>query len=165
MSGQRKIVVTNEEEFEERKKKVCKQLENLKKQTSKGKINASISNKLKVELEAELEKIQKELIEKLRSESKEIQSELDTMQAQMSELKKTQDELTRKKEELEARFRIKQIERKEYNDKRRAIEQQMEKTSRETYLDKIRTEKLEARLKLISQKVQDKMDQTEGNSA
>jgi hypothetical protein len=47
VSAQRKIVITNEKEFAERKKKVCKQLENLKKQTFRGKISETISSKLR----------------------------------------------------------------------------------------------------------------------
>lgn len=147
ISGQRKIVITNEKEFEERKRKVCRQLENLKKQASKGKISETISSKLKKELEAELEKIENEFTERLKRESAEIQTELDVMQAKTSELESKQNELSTQKEELEARYYIRQIDKREYNDKKRIYTQQIEQINRDISLNKIRIGKLDARLR------------------
>jgi chromosome segregation ATPase len=158
ISSQGKIVITNEKEFEERKKKVCKQLENLKKQASKGKIGETISSKLKKELEEELEKIENELSERLKRESAEIQAELDVMQTKTSELESKQKELSTQEEELEARFAIKQIDRRDYNDKRRIYTQQIEQINRDIDLNKIRIGKLDARLKSVTQVLESKQN-------
>jgi chromosome segregation ATPase len=149
VSGRRKILLTNEKEFEERLRLVCDQMEALKKQTQKGKISKSVSMKLKKELEIEIEKIEKELVEKLKKESTEIEEELKIMRDSTSELELKQKELATQIEELEARFRIKRISRREYNNQKKNLEQQIEQLAKEISLNGKRIEKLDSRLKYV----------------
>jgi hypothetical protein len=118
---QTKIVITNEKEFAERKKKVMKQLENLKKQTSKGKISAPIAAKLKTELETEVQQVEAELIEKLKNETIEVQAEIERVKVVISTLESKRAEISFQKDELEVRYRIGQIDRKEFKTSERSL--------------------------------------------
>jgi hypothetical protein len=145
------IVVTDEEEFSERKKRVTKQLEDLKKHTIKGKISGDVHDKLKAELEAEIKKIDAELVETLKKESANIQEELKLMQSETSTMESEQKELLKQKEETEARFKIKRIERGEYNEKKRTLSQKEDKLRHNIISNKTRIGKLETRLQSITQ--------------
>lgn len=65
----RHAIVVDRQEFLARKNQIYKQLENLKKETSKGKINEATSKKLQEELEEKLDNVDKGLAEKLKEES------------------------------------------------------------------------------------------------
>ena len=96
----RKIMVSNEEEFLARKKKALEQLKDLRKNTEKGKISETLTNKLKKELNDELEEINRELVENLIRESREIQNQLEVMRTKESLTKSEQDNVLGQKEEL-----------------------------------------------------------------
>ena len=157
VAGRKKIVLTKEKEYEERKKRVCSQLEALKKQTQKGNISKLISVKLKKELEDEIAKIENELVEKLREESEKIENELKIMQKNISELESKQNKIANQKEELEARFRIKRIDRKQFNNQKNIFEQQIKQIVLEIELHNKRIERLGLRLKYVTNTIENKI--------
>jgi chromosome segregation ATPase len=147
---QRKIVITNEKEFQERMEKVSKQLENLKKQTSKGKISAPIAAKLKGELENELQQIEEELIEKIKNEKIKVQSEIERVNTAISARGSKRSEISAQKDELEARYRIGQIDRKEFKAGEERLVKQIRKIEEEISKDSERLKKLQNRLEYVT---------------
>lgn len=157
-SEERKIVVTNEEEFLARKEKVLEQLKDLRKHTIKGKISETVSDKLKKELNDELEEINQEFVKNLRRESEEIRDQLGVIRTKTTSLESEQNYVLQQKEELEARFRIKRIDKKEYNEKRKTYVQRINQINETINLNKARIGKLEARAKSITQTLASKQD-------
>jgi len=120
----RRAIIVDRQEFLVRKKQTYRQLENLKKETSKGKIAEGTSKKLQEELEKELYIIDKDLAEKskeesedLKRESLDIENEIVKSKDRLAALESEKSSYLKQKEELEARFRIKQIAKKEYKTK------------------------------------------------
>jgi Mg2+ and Co2+ transporter CorA len=156
VSEERKIVITKEEEFLARKEKVLQQLKDLRKNTMKGKISETLSNKLKKELSDELAEINRELVENLTRESKEIRDQLVIMRNKASMLESEQNKVSEQKEELEARFCIKRIDKKEYNEKKKTYIQQISQINETVNLNETRINKLETRLAYLARTLESK---------
>jgi chromosome segregation ATPase len=150
-SEERKVVVTNEQEFLARKEKVHRQLEELMKHTMKGKISKPLSAKLEKELNDELREIDREIVENLKRESETIHDQLEVMRTKTSTLESDQNYVSQQIEELEARFRIKRVDRKEYNEKKKTYTQRINQISENISVNNARIGKLEARAKSIAQ--------------
>jgi hypothetical protein len=144
-------MVAHEEEFLAREKKTLRQLEDLKKHTVKGKISETLSANLKKELCEEIEEIDRELVESLNRELEEIQDQLKVICAKTSMLESEQNSVLQQKEELEARFCIKLIGIKEYNEKKKNYTQRKNLIIKLINLNNARIEKLETRAKSITQ--------------
>lgn len=116
------------EEILEHKNRVLKQIDNLKKETASRRINKATGNKLREELEKELKQIDADLVENLKTEIEELKEEADKIEEEINELPHDITALTSEKVtklklqgELEARFRIKQVTKKEYKSQRNEL--------------------------------------------
>jgi hypothetical protein len=101
-------------------------------------------------LEEEIKKIDAELENSLEKESANIQTELILMKKETTMLDLTLKDLLTQKEETEARFKINQINRKEYNEKKKSYAQKESRLETEISSNKTRIGKLEVRLTSIS---------------
>jgi Mg2+ and Co2+ transporter CorA len=126
-------LIVDRQKFLTSKNQVRKQLENLKKETAKGKINKETSKKLHEELTKELDAIDKDFaenlrleIEDLKRESSDIETAIAQSNNQIAALEQEKSIYSVRREELEARFRIKQITRKEFKGKKKTYAQKIE---------------------------------------
>jgi chromosome segregation ATPase len=138
-----------------RKEELKRQLENLGKQSSSGKISVAVSLKLRGELEGELRKNEEEFVQKIKKESEDTKSEIKAVEVETSRLENKRNELAKSLEELEARFRIEQIDKKDYETRSAPLEQQIVELDKNIGSNKTRIEKLTAQLKLNAQILED----------
>jgi chromosome segregation ATPase len=156
-------MVVDRQEFTARKNQIDKQLENLKKETSKGKITEETSKKLQEELEKELYIIDKDLTEKLKEESEDlkresldIEIEIVKSRERLAALESEKSSYLKEKEELEARFQIKQIAKKEYKTKNRIYAEKIDQIDQFISQVNKRIVKLTERQGMVSQLLKSK---------
>jgi hypothetical protein len=159
----RPAMVVDRQEFTARKNQIDKQLENLKKETSKGKITEETSKKLQEELEKELYIIDKDLTEKLKEESEDlkresldIEIEIVKSRERLAALESEKSSYLKEKEELEARFQIKQIAKKEYKTKNRIYAEKIDQIDQFISQVNKRIVKLTERQGMVSQLLKSK---------
>jgi len=153
--SQKRVVTADEQAFLKHKRELQQQLENLGKQSSSGEISVAVSMKLRGELEGELRKNEEEFVQKIIKESEETKSKIKVVETETSRFENKRSELARSLEELEARFRIEQIDKKDYKAKRQPLDQQIIGLDKNIASNKTRVEKLTSQLKLNAQILED----------
>ena len=138
----------------ENREKKRRQLKNLEKELKKRKISDAIGNKLRKELETDLQLTKEKLITVLTNNFVKITDRLNTLKDNIETLTEDHEECSKKLEENKARFKIRQIDRGQYNQNKKLVEREQQITGKKISENKVKIKRLSVLLEKTKQMLQ-----------
>jgi len=154
----RRGTLLDREIYSKKKTKTLKLLDKLEEETTKGKISKTTSDKLRSEIEKEIVQINEEYAHGLKREceehtheSAEINAEILKLNCRISDLTEEKKQILAENAELEARFKIKQINRKDYRGRIKTHTEKLDQINNEILASNNKIQKLKERQEEVTE--------------